>query len=202
MYLNAAELSFSAGKIISIGINKLSHNCSTSYGSSGSPILLRNSNCSVIGLHYGGEKGNSFNLSTPIYAILENINNNFKEKKEKNDGKNEKNERIKEEIEENVIDESHKNYIVATFEITEENVNKDIIIICTFEDIRREGKTFLYAIDHPKYENLKEIKENCDIFINNKLSPFTYYHKFNKKGKYQILYSFRKPITKTNHFFS
>ena len=196
------DLSFSGGKILSIENDKLLHNCSTNFGSSGSPILSRYSNCSVIGLHYGGEKGNSFNLSTPISAILENINNNFIKKKEKNEGKNEQNEqneKIKEEI---VVDKSHKNYIVATFEITEENVNKDIRIICTFEDIRREGKTFVYAIDHPKYENLKEIKGNCDIFINNKLIPFTYYHKFNKKGKYQILYSFRKPITKTNHFFS
>ena len=85
------ELSFSSGKILSIENNILSHNCSTTYGSSGSPILSRNSNCSVIGLHYGGEKGKSFNLATPITAILENINNNFKG----NDGKKEQKERIK-----------------------------------------------------------------------------------------------------------
>ena len=110
------ELSFSGGKIISIRNDKMLHNCSTSYGSSGSPILSRYSNCSVIGLHYGGSKRKSFNLFTPISAILENINKNFQGKNEQNEGK-EKNERRIVEIEENEeikeIDKGYKNYIIA-----------------------------------------------------------------------------------------
>ena len=33
------------------------------------------------------------------------------------------------------------------------------------------------------------------------LLPFSYFHKFNKKGKYTIKYIFKKNITKTNCMF-
>ena len=40
--------------------------------------------------------------------------------------------------------------------------------------------------DDCKFENEKEIKENCEIKINDKIIPFNYFHKFKKKGKYKI----------------
>ena len=55
--------------------------------------------------------------------------------------------------------------------------------------------------DDYKYENEKEIKNNCEIKINNKIIPFNYYHKFNEKGKYLIQYIFKKNITKMNYMF-
>ena len=52
-----------------------------------------------------------------------------------------------------------------------------------------------------KYENEKEIKEKCIIKINNKIIPFTYYNRFNKKGKYKIEYLFKEILTKTDYLF-
>ena len=52
-----------------------------------------------------------------------------------------------------------------------------------------------------EYENEKEIKDNCEIRINGKFIPFTYFFKFYKKGKYTILYIFKNNITKINHMF-
>ena len=64
------------------------HNCSTRVGSSGSPIISRNSDFSIIGLHYGsfekkkdGGKLNSkncFNLCTTIVSIINDMKNKLK----------------------------------------------------------------------------------------------------------------------------
>ena len=70
-YPKGNDLSFANGKILSIRKdNKIIHNCSTQEGSSGSPIISRHSDYSIIGLHYGSytkkDKKESFNLSTSI----------------------------------------------------------------------------------------------------------------------------------------
>jgi surface protein len=52
-----------------------------------------------------------------------------------------------------------------------------------------------------EYENEKEIKDNCKIIINNDIIPFGYFIKFNKIGKYNIKYIFKKNITKINYMF-
>ena len=62
----------------------------------------------------------------------------------------------------------------------------------------REGKIYKYEKEK---ENEKEIKDNCEIRINDKLIPFSYFHKFNKKGKYTIKYIFKNNITKANCLF-
>ena len=51
--------------------------------------------------------------------------------------------------------------------------------------------------DDFKYLNEKEIKENIEIKINEKIIEFTYYYQFNKEGKYIIQYSFKNILTKT-----
>ena len=50
-------------------------------------------------------------------------------------------------------------------------------------------------------ENEKEIKDNCEIYINDKLIPFSYFYKFNKKGKYTIKYNFKDNIKNMNFMF-
>ena len=55
--------------------------------------------------------------------------------------------------------------------------------------------------DDYKCENEKEIKDNCEIKINNETIPFSYDYKFNKVGKYIIKYSFKNNITKTSCLF-
>ena len=60
-YLNSNELLFSNGQIITIEGNIMKHSCPTSYGASGSPIILRYSNSNVIGLHFAGDKTKEYN---------------------------------------------------------------------------------------------------------------------------------------------
>ena len=69
------------------------HNCSTEEGSSGSPIISRDSDFSIIGLHSGSysnkkdrDRDNSrdecgFNLCTIITSIINDIKNQLKKNK-------------------------------------------------------------------------------------------------------------------------
>ena len=133
----------------------------TKEGSSGSPILLIN-NQKLIGIHYGSSKQYDFNKGRLlIYSIIEfeNIKNNLllinKEGKYLN--YNNKN-----------------NYIIAEFEI--KNDNEKIRIINSYEQYNRGWKNINYK---KEYENEKEIKDNCEIYINDKLIPFSYLKKEN-----------------------
>ena len=49
------ELSFSSGIILGIKDHNIIHNCLTYEGSSGSPIIKRYSENSVVGLHCGSD---------------------------------------------------------------------------------------------------------------------------------------------------
>ena len=94
----------------------------------------------------------------------------------------------------------NKNFIIGEIYINKEDINKDIRIINSFENVKIEYK-IEDKEDDWKYENEKEIKENIEIKINNKIIPFSYYHKFENEGKYIIQYSFKNKLTKTNHIF-
>ena len=95
---------------------------------------------------------------------------------------------------------NYKNKILGEIYINKTNINKDILIINSFEKLKREYK-FKDEKDDYKYENEKEIKENIELRINGKIIEFTYYYKFKKEGKYIIEYSFKINLTKTNHIF-
>ena len=98
----------------------------------------------------------------------------------------------------NDIKSKIQNFIVAEFEINEENINKNIRIINSFEQsILEKGKN----IKEEAYKNEKTIKDNCRIEINNSPIPFTYYYKFPEKGKYSIKYSFISRINDINRLF-
>jgi surface protein len=90
-----------------------------------------------------------------------------------------------------------ENYIESEIEIKFENRN--IRIINSYEEwyknnIRDEFKE--------EYCNEKEIKENCEIKINNEIIPFSYFYEFKNKGKYKIKYSFKNNLKNTNYMFS
>jgi len=81
-YPNGNDLSFSSGKIKSIKGNSIFHTCSTDHGSSGSPIITRYSNSSIIGLHFGTYKDkNTINLSRTISSIINDIISKCKDEK-------------------------------------------------------------------------------------------------------------------------
>ena len=70
------------------------------------------------------------------------------------------------------------NYIIAEINIKDEDLNKDIRIINSYEKyIRNYG----WKIDKEENKNEDEIKK-CEIEINDKLIKFNYFHKFKSKG--------------------
>ena len=98
-------------------------------------------------------------------------------------------------------DNIKKNIIIGEIYIKKEDLNKNIRIINSYENLKREGK-LEDSVDDWKYENEKEIKENIEIKLNGKIIEFTYYFRFNKKGKYIIEYSFKNNLTKTCYMFN
>jgi len=94
------------------------------------------------------------------------------------------------------------NIIIDEINISSNDINNNIQIINSFENIKRNNK---YKVedkeDKFKYENEKEIKDNIEIRLNGKKIDFSYLYKFNKEGKYKIEYLFKKDLTKTNHMF-
>ena len=97
--------------------------------------------------------------------------------------------------------EENQNYILAEINIKENDINKDIRILNSYEEDKRRNKYNDEKVDF-KYENEKEIKENCIIKINNKIIPFNYFYKFKEKGKYKIEYSFKNNIKSLAYLFS
>ena len=94
------------------------------------------------------------------------------------------------------LNKGKNNYIIAELNV---DINeKNIRIINSYEEYYKKNKFFEY---NKEYENEKEIKENCEIFIDNELIPFSYFHEFEKEGKYTIKYIFKNKIKKANHLF-
>ena len=79
------------------------------------------------------------------------------------------------ELEENIINNKGKSYIIAEINIDAYNIYEEISLINSFEQIIREDINLFYDIkkeEYYKYENEKEIKDNCQIEINNKKKNF------------------------------
>ena len=98
-------------------------------------------------------------------------------------------------IDNEIKNENTNNYIIAEIIIREEDVNKNIKILNSYE---HSANPFLRNIEEFKNEN--EIK-NCEIQINGEKIPFNYSHKFTSKGKYIIKYSFKNNITNATRMF-
>ena len=92
------------------------------------------------------------------------------------------------------------NIIKCEIDIKDYDIKRNILIINSFENYKREMKR-KDKDDDWKYENEKEIKENIEIKINGKIIEFTYYYKFNKEGKCIIEYSFKNNLIKTCYMF-
>ena len=74
------------------------------------------------------------------------------------------------------------NYIIAEIYIKEEDINKNIRIISSFEKYKRTNHWVEY--NSKDYGNEKELKNKCQIKINDEEISFNYYFKFKEKGKY------------------
>ena len=177
-----------SGKIIKIYEYEFDHNISTDYGSSGCPIILLNDNINliqIIGIHKNADKLEKINGGTFIGEIFKELNN----------------ELINSKIEDN--------YIINEIVIQDKDINKNIRILNSYEEVIRnkirenpnldeEFKNKYYPDGklNKDLRNEEEIKI-CEISINDKLIPFNYFHKFEEKGKYKIKYNFKNNLMRT-----
>ena len=72
-YPKGGKLAHSAGKIMNIDNNIIKHSVATKNGSSGSPLIKRYKTNLVIGIHFGGQKSNMYNIATSFDVIIEDI---------------------------------------------------------------------------------------------------------------------------------
>ena len=80
---------------------------------------------------------------------------------------------------------NNKNIILGEIYINKYDINKEIQILNSFENVKRKH-VWINKEDNWKYENEKEIKENTHIKINEEIIEFTYNYKFKNEGKYKI----------------
>ena len=88
------------------------------------------------------------------------------------------------------------NYIICEYNIKKEKINEPIQIINSYEEAKRQYREYIKGI-----ENEKEIKENCEIYLNNKSIDFCYKYKLTKE-KNEIKIISKTPLTNINWMFS
>ena len=158
-YLYGNNICVSYGILNKINRYNIIHICSTDYGSSGSPILNLENN-KVIGIHKEGSTNfNYFNFN--------------------------KGTLLKDSLKDIIQKYNKNNIIIGEININKNEIDKDIQIINSFENVKR-NKPDLYVDNEDESLNEKEIKENIEIKINEKKIEFTYNYKFKKEGKYKI----------------
>jgi len=153
-------------------------------------MLLNDNNLiQVIGIHKNSYKSKSINGGIFIGEIFEELNNDLE------------NSKIKD------------NFIISEIVIKDNDINKKISIINCYEEFMRDvirGNTYLNEelkkIYYPNGNLNKDLMNEqgiklCEISINDKLIPFNYFHKFEKKGKYKIKYKFKNNLKRTCFMF-
>ena len=138
-------------------------------------------------------------LTTPL-VLDSNINDN----NQINNNIDIHNNNGNKKLQENIINNKEKNYIISEINIDKNKINKKIRLINSFDPTIKEKRGYIHDIeeeDYYKYENEKEIKDNCEIEINGEKIKFSYFYEFKKEGKYIIKYIFLKNLTKTDFMF-
>ena len=74
------------------------------------------------------------------------------------------------------------NYIIGGYDIKKNKINEPIQILNSYEEVKRKNPDWDWE-NIKGNENEKEIKENCEIYLNNKRIDFCYEYKFEKEGK-------------------
>ena len=187
------------GKILNINNYEFEHNIPMMKNLSGCPILSRDNNNKnlmyVVGIQKNEDVPKKINIGTFIGEILkETAYDSNKDLKEESNTKITQNETLI-ESNKNIINE---NYIMAEIYIKEDDINKNIRIINSYEEYMRKNYPTIELNNNDKNE--EEIKQ-CEIKINEEAIIFDYFHKFNKNGKYTIRYSFKNLLTKINFMF-
>ena len=101
----------------------------------------------------------------------------------------------------NDMDNDIYNEIVAEINIEKKDIDKEIRIINSFEEYKRNHIN-LKVDNELRYKNEKEIMDNCEIKIGEKKINFFYFIRFSKPGNYKIKYTFINNLTKTDFMFA
>ena len=108
---------YACGNIVNINNFEFDHNIGTKSGASGSPIILYYENIysiQVIGIHKGANYTKNLNSGTFIGEIFKKDNNN-------------------------ILNNSNNNYIIAEIDIKDDDINKNIRIINSYEEYKRNS---------------------------------------------------------------
>ena len=106
---------------------------------------------------------------------------------------------IKFEIDDSIDENSIKDNIGFLY-IGPEDINKDIQVINSFENVKSSEKTEIKKSEY-QLKNDKEIRENIQIKINDRIINFSYKYRFENVGNYKIEYIIKKELTHTNYLF-
>ena len=134
---------YARGKIIKVNDFKFVHDIPTQIGTSGSPIILLNT-LKVIGIHNNGSNEGTF-----IGIIFNEINKDLKNRNNKL-SKN------------NCIINEENNYIIAEVHIANNDINKNIRIINSYEEYKRNDYFSIEKEPKEQFSNENEIKK-CKI---------------------------------------
>ena len=93
------------------------------------------------------------------------------------------------------------NIITGKINIGPNDINKDIQIINSYENYKR-NHYHQYISDDSIYMNEKDILDNIEIKINGVAIEFKYLYQFAEEGSYKIEYKFNNHLTKINNMFS
>ena len=96
---------------------------------------------------------------------------------------------------------NQKSQIFGLLKINENEVNKGIRIINSFEEYKRNHPNIKIDNEH-HFINEKEIFDNSEIIINKQKIKFGYFLKFKSPGEYKIEFSFKNNLTKTDYMFA
>ena len=153
-YPKSEDLHLSIGNITKISHFEFEHTASTENGSLGCPIILTNNN-KVIGINKQG-KNITENYGTFLGVIFEDINKDIKQGL--------LNINVNINLTNNIPlqkENDDNNIITADIYIDEKNINKDVLIINSYEEFMRRSQNSEYD---EELKNEKEIKK-CEITI-------------------------------------
>ena len=200
-YSKGGPLSIKGGRLKEIKNDLIYHTIPTYKGSSGSPIILLLRQNKVIGIHSRAMKKKKINAGPFINSVISDLikNNILYVPNETNITKNSFDFNINQEYN---YENFYENYILCTYNILEKNLNNNIQILnClnqkTKIEIEKENEINLNQLQI----NEKEIKNCCELFLNNKKINFCFQHKFNKKGENTLKIQFNKELENSSLLF-
>jgi len=200
-YPDGKDLSFAQGKINIFKNYKIYHSISTKKGSSGSPILIQN-NFKVIGIHKGGINNKDENIGIFFKDILNDFKN-FKVRPGTSKVSNKKIDFVNDYKNIQLFHNPSFNYnkkindIICEYNINNKN---NVQILNCYEEVKKNNTFLDWNIINDNGNEI-EIKENCQIYLNEKPIYFSFKKNFENEGKNIIKIILKNPLTYTNFMF-